>query len=106
MKIDDIMYTLKKEFDIPEDQLELIISSFWKGFRYYLTSPLESKGKILLPHLGSFNIDVYSVNRMIEKIEQKEIKRTQTVKSLEFYKELAEKLKENERQSRKKNNNE
>lgn len=106
MKQEEIFDTLRREFNLEEKQTKLIIDSFWSGVRYYLTHPLESKGKIILPGLGTFNISPYAVDKVIERIENKEIKGSRTIKSLDFYHELAETLKKNERQSRKTGNNE
>lgn len=106
MKQQEIFEVLKHEFNLEEKQTKLIIDSFWNGLRKYLTNPLESKGRIIIPHIGTFNISKTSVDTMKNKLEQKEVKRLQTVRSIDFYTELANVLKTNERQARKQTNNE
>lgn len=106
MNQEEIFNTLRKEFKLDEKQTKLIIDSLWSGIRSYLTDPLNSKGRIILPKLGTFNISPYAVDKVIERIESKDIKRTRTIRNLEFYEELAETLKKNARQARKKTEHE
>jgi nucleoid DNA-binding protein len=106
MKQEEIFEVLEKEFNLEQKHVKLIVDSFWSGLRKYLTNPLESKGRIIIPHIGTFNISKVSVDRVKNKLEQKEIKRLQTVRSIDFYTELANVLKTNERQARKQTDNE
>lgn len=104
MKQNEIEEVLMKEFNLDEKQVKLIIESFWYEIRKYFTNPLLSKGKILLPYIGSFFINQYAVEHIIQNIKTSNIKRK--VRNLEFYEELKQVLKDNERQAGKKGNNE
>lgn len=106
MTHNEIIEQISKEMNLNETKTKLIVDSFWKTLRYYLTNPLESKSKILIPHIGSFNLSEKAIVNIINKLNNKEIKRTQTVKSIEFYENLLNVVKNNERQSRKKIDNE
>lgn len=106
MSQEEIIQELSKKFNLDEKQVKLIIDTFWASLRRQLTNPLSSRGKILLPHLGSFVLSSHAVNEAIRKITNKEIKSTRTIRSLDFYQELAKVLKDNERQTSKQGNNE
>lgn len=104
MKQGEIEEVLMKEFNLSEKQVKLIIGSFWLEVRKYFTNPIISKGKILLPHIGSFFINQYAVKSAIKSIKTSGVKRR--IRTLEFYEELNQVLQSNERQTSKKGDNE
>lgn len=97
----EIIEDLSKELNLPQEKIKLVIESFWKTLRYYLTTPEESKGRIIIPYLGTFNLSKYAIINVINKLNNKEIKRTQTIRTIEFYNELLKIVETNERQARK-----
>lgn len=105
MKQEDIISTLQDEFGLEKKQVELIINNFWSEIRHYFTNPLESKGRIILPHVGTFNIFEHSVDNVINKIETKGL--AKQLYTLEFYNELKQTVKRNgKRQAKQQTDNE
>jgi len=99
----EIQEQLAKEFNLPKSLIKLVIDNFWISFKNALTNPIDSKGKIILPFLGTFFIKLYSVEKVLEKAKEKKFtKNIPNKTTIEFYEELQTVLKQNERQTSKK----
>lgn len=97
---DDIIDKLSEKHNLPPEQIKLIINSFWNGFRYYLTHPLESKGGIWIHNLLTFYMSTKKLNNYIERLKLIEFQRSPTADTskIEFYEELLKIKIKNERQ--------
>lgn len=98
-----IQEQLAKEFGKSPQLIKLVIDNFWIAFKKALTNPIDSKGRIVIPHLGSFVIRKGKVEDSIRK--SKDMKFTKLVSGtppLDFYENLQHTLTQNERQSSKK----
>lgn len=97
---DDIIDKLSEKYKLPPEQIKLVISSFWDGFRYYLTHPLEAKGGIWIHNLLTFYISQKKINNYMERLKLLEFKRKPSAETskIEFYEELTKVKTKNERQ--------
>lgn len=102
---DEILQQLAHKHNLPEEQIELIIKSFYNGLRHYLSNPLESKSGIMIHDLITFKINVNRLKKEIERIESKGHEYTQTRSltnnNLEFHKKLLDNTSKYERQEKK-----
>lgn len=53
----DIIEKLAKKYNLPEEQIKIVIQSFYDGLRYYLSNPLEAKGGIIIHNFITFYIN-------------------------------------------------
>ena len=67
-----ISYIKDKHPDLSEEQIELIIESFYKGFKYYASNPLESSNGILINGLMKLNYNYKKLDRLINILETTE----------------------------------
>ena len=62
-----ILQKLATENKISVKHTEALIDGFYRGLRYYLEHPEETKGGILIREYFKFNIDLHREMRDIEK---------------------------------------
>lgn len=100
---EEIIEKLAKKHGLPEEQIKLVINSFWDGFRYYLTHPLESKDGIWIHNLFSFYIDKRKVQNFIERLKLTTFQNKPSTDKhkIEFYQELLDNKNKYERQKKK-----
>lgn len=102
--MDDIITSLARKHKLPEEQVELIIRSFYDGLRYYLSNPLESKSGIMIHNLVTFYINQKRVLKEIERVKVKKdyFKESKGLNNnLEFLTQLLENTYKYERQKEK-----
>lgn len=94
---------LSKKYNLPEEQIKLIIRSFNDGLRHYLSHPLEAKGGIMIHNLVTFYTNEKRVKREIERMKLKEFKNKPKVleESIDFHYKLLETATKYERQKSK-----
>lgn len=107
MTHNDILKKLAEKYNLPEEQIKLVVTSFYNGFRHYLTNPLESKDGILIHNFLSFYIDKKKIKNFIERLKLKDAdyKPTAEQNKIEFYEELLKNKVKYERQKTKTNDN-
>jgi len=99
----EIQEQLAKEFNKPKSLIKLVTDNFWIAFKNAIYNPIDSKGKIMIPLLGTFYIKKNSVDRAVIKAHEKKfIKPVLGKSTIDFYEELQTVLKQNERQASKK----
>jgi hypothetical protein len=99
MSHDEIIEQLNKEFKI--NYSHEVISSFWKGVRYFISNPIEAKAKIMIPEFVVFFIGDYKIKKYLERMEHKEFKRYGFKKrATEFYTQLLDLIDERQKSSK------
>lgn len=99
----EIQEQLAKEFNKPKSLIKLVTDNFWIAFKKAITNPIDSKGRIMIPFLGTFYIKQNSIDRAVIKAHEKKFTKPVLGKTtIEFYEELQSVLKQNERQASKK----
>jgi len=96
----EIITEAANEANIPREQMEKIVSDFWKGIRKMIASPVESLGSILIETFGKFYIKEYTVQKRIDSLGRTKV----SEERLEEYKKLQQTLKNGQRQKRKNSN--
>lgn len=102
---------LEKHPNLNEEQVVLILNSFYDGFRYYCTNPLECRSKILINGLLSITIPTKKIKKYILAIKLKEnilteeefeqYKQKTKSKDIEIYEQLLKINSKYERQKKK-----
>lgn len=105
MKQSEILDVLKKEFNLTAEHVKLIETHLWHAIRYYITNPLEAKGRILIPGSFTFYIPKYKLNRYLKDASNK-IENNKETHNLEFYNKLKAIIETYERQAHGSNNDE
>lgn len=102
MNHDEIIKKLAEKHGLPEEQIKLVVGSFWDGLRHYLTHPLEAKDGIIVHNFLSFYIDIRKIKNYIERLKLKTFKRTpkSETSQIGFYEELLQNKIKYERQKK------
>ncbi len=66
---EDIIDKLSEKHKLPPEQIKLVIASFWDGFRYYLTHPLEAKAGIWIHNLLTFYMSEKKIKNYMERLK-------------------------------------
>lgn len=83
-----------------EEQIKLVLNSFYDGLRHYLTHPLETKGGIIINNFITIYIKPAKIEKYLERLEiGTKRKLTPKAADVEFYKQLLQQIKDNERQT-------
>jgi hypothetical protein len=87
-----------KHPNLSEEQIELIIESFYKGFKYYASNPLESSEGILINGLMKLNYNYKKLDRLIDTFDSRQamlteeelekLKQTKQYQSFEVHRTL------------------
>lgn len=90
MTHNEIIKKIAEKRNLPEAQVKLVIDSFWNGFRYYLTNPLEAKDGIIIHNFLSFYINIFKIKMFIERLKLRNFKREPTAETsqISFYEKL------------------
>ena len=72
---EEIIETLARKHDMPEEQIKLIIRSFYDGLRHHLSNPLESKSGVMIHGLMTFYINEGRMKKEIERLKLKTFSR-------------------------------
>ena len=96
-----IIVKLAKKYNLPEEQINLVIQSFFNGLRHYLVTPLESKGGIILHDLMTFYINRKRLLTTIDSLNRRKdtIKPDVYNEQLEFFTNLLNNTYKYERQT-------
>lgn len=105
---EEIIKKLAEKYNLPEEQIKLVVGSFWDGLRHYLTHPLEAKDGIIVHNFLSFYIGQRKIKNYIDRLKLKTFKRTpkSETSQVEFYEELLQNKIKYERQKTKTIHNE
>lgn len=97
---EEIIERLAEKHDMSEEQVKLIIKSFYDGLRHYLSHPLEAKGGVMVHGLLTFYINEKKLKKQIEKIELKQFTNKQNAyeEKLTFHNDILENISKYERQ--------
>lgn len=84
----DFIAELAEKHRLPEEQVNEIIKSFYKGFKYYLTHPVETKAGILINNFITIHVSPTKLRRSIERLAITENKTEEQIGFEKFYHEL------------------